>query len=125
MSTPQDDHILIDYLERLGLDLTQSRELNVGLVFRALEDAQAAEVDLRALGFETAIEELPRPLLTRLFTKREWSLSGTIQSPTDTFAMAAHRRDLERIASTHGGEYDGWEVGVGDDTTVSEEGDTA
>ncbi len=121
MSTPHDDHKLIDYLERLGLDLTQPRELNVGLVFRSEADARAAEVQLRTLGFDTAIEELPRPFLTRLFTKREWSLSGTTESPTDTFAMAAHRRDLERIATTHGGVYDGWEVGVGDDNLTQGE----
>lgn len=115
-----DDNLLIEMLEGMGLDLTQHRELNVCLVFPAETGAKAAESDLRKLGFATEVAEIPRPFLARLFQKPQWVLSGTTQSPTDTFAIAAHRRDLEAIAAAHGGEYDGWEVGVAENGIASD-----
>lgn len=109
------DLALIEMLEGMGLDLTQPRELNVGLIFPSEASANRAAEDVRALGFDTAVCEVERSWWARWFQKPQWVLAGSMQSPTDTFAMAVHRRDLERIAAAHGGDYDGWEVGVAED----------
>lgn len=112
MGAGNDDGKLVDFLERLGIDTTQPRELDVNLVFSDQPSAEAASREMQTLGFSTKLEPSPAPWPLRWFKKPEWVVTGTIESPTDTFAMAAHRRALEALASRHGGTYDGWGVGT-------------
>lgn len=115
MVAHEEDTDLIGYLEDLGIDPSRPRELNVCLVFRDRPAAEATSLDLQALGFATRLEEVPAPVLLRWIVRSEWTVTGTMQSSTDIYAMAMHRRSLEKVARDNGGTYDGWYVDVDDD----------
>lgn len=111
-----EDSDLIRYLEELGVDPAQPRDLSVCLVFREHTPADAASRRLQALGFTTEIDEIPAPVLLRWIVKPEWHLTGTRVSSTDLVTMTEIRQTLDNIAGEHGGAYDGWYVDIDDDS---------
>ncbi len=113
-----EDSDLIRYLEELGVDPAQPRDLNVCLVFSNRPAAEAASRSLESVGFTTAIDEVPAPVLLRWIVKPEWNLTGTKVSPTDVVTMTELRQALDIVAGEHGGAYDGWYVDIDDDALV-------
>jgi hypothetical protein len=65
--------------------------------------ARAAAEDVEAIGFDATVEAPSGE-------DAQWSVRGEAMRVVDETTVATHRKQFERIADAHGGEYDGWEA---------------
>ena len=107
-NTPDEgDRLILDELRSLGADLSQPREVLHYLYVPTESAAAEASQEARDRGYTTEVRPAaeqagPHPWLV-LATKDEVLSVESARSSRETFS---------EIATTHGGEYDGWEAGA-------------
>jgi len=101
------DRFIVQQLRAQGADMDRRREVNHYLYLPSAEASRAAAEALRQQGYSVqeqpaanADQKPPNPFLVL-------ATSETVLNP---FAVQQFRELFERLASTHAGEYDGWEA---------------
>ena len=91
-------------LHELGVDLSQRHPLEHYLYFPFASQAQAVADELRAQGFQVAVE-----------TEDEgetWLVLARHEIPISVRSLSDLRARFESLALVRGGDYDGWNVPV-------------
>ena len=102
--TPQDaDSLALRQLASRGADLTKPRHIVHFVLFTDEASARAAEEAIEAGGWRATIEPPGE-------ADAEWSVKADGHRTVGPDTVAAFRSWFEDVASTHGGEYDGWEA---------------
>ena len=100
---PELDRLILQQLRGKGAKLALPRHV---LHFLELSDeasARAAADAVEAIGFDATVEP-PRE------ERPMWTVRAEAIRAIDETTVDTHRKQFERIAETHGGEYDGWEA---------------
>jgi len=99
------DTAVLDALASAGADLTQPRHVLYFLYFENGDDAAAAAADAKHAGFFAEVSE-PLPEYPD-----QWSLICEKHGLVLTAETVRSNAELfEALASTHQGEFDGWEA---------------
>jgi Regulator of ribonuclease activity B len=102
--SPQEaDRLALRQLATRGADLSKPRHVIHFLLFADEADARAAAETIGEGSWSTRVEPPSETLA-------EWTVQADGQRIVGTETIAAFRSQFEQIASTHGGEYDGWEA---------------
>jgi hypothetical protein len=96
------DQLLLRQLEKLGADLSLPRSTRHYLYFPAESDATQAAQLLEGEGY--AIEQRPGA------DGANWLMLASRTEVVDAASVAQFRSRLTDMASSLGGEYDGWEA---------------
>jgi Regulator of ribonuclease activity B len=102
--TPQEaDSLALRQLAGRGADLSKPRHVVHFLYFPSEADARAAAEACDEGKWTTAVEPPTE-------TIDQWCLKAEAHRTVGPDTVAAFRAWFEGVASTHGGEYDGWEA---------------
>jgi len=102
--TPADaDRWALGQLESLGADLTKPRHVIHFVYFEEEESARRAAAEMEQAGYSTTIV----PPDERF---REWRVHAECTRVMSQTTVDGFRSWFAHVASTHGGEYDGWEA---------------
>lgn len=99
------DDVTLRHLEAAGADLRKETEVLFFLYFPTEEHAQSAAKVAEREGFEAEVMSPPTG-----FT--EWNTRLTRRMAPARAAIKAVRARLEELASSLGGDFDGWEAAV-------------
>ena len=97
------DALVIRQLVGAGADLTKARHVIHFLYFDDEARARAAGEQIGEAGYETTV----RPPVEGI---EQWSVRAETHRVVSSVTVEAFRTWFERVASEHGGEYDGWEA---------------
>lgn len=98
------DSALLESLREAGADLSEPRQVLYFLYFDSQESAAAAADVARSEGFQTEVGE---------DSSDQWSVMCEKRSVVLTKERVLADSSLfERIASAHGGQFDGWQASV-------------
>jgi hypothetical protein len=100
---PELDRLILHQLRGKGAMLALPRHV---LHFLDLPDeasARAAADEVEAIGFDATVDA-PKE------DGAPWTVRGEAMRVVDETTVDTHRKLFERIATAHGGEYDGWEA---------------
>jgi hypothetical protein len=100
---PELDRIIVAQLRGRGADLALPRHVLHFLYFDDETAARAASAEVERAGFEATVAEPDEAVA-------QWSVRAEATRVVDETNVDAYRAQFERIASEHGGEYDGWEA---------------
>ena len=102
--TPQEaDTLALRQLAGRGADLSKPRHMIHFLYFSREADAHAAAATIDQASWTAAVNPPDD-------TIAEWSVRVDGQRVVGAETIAAFRVWFERVATEHGGEYDGWEA---------------
>ena len=101
----QQDAVVIENLRAAGSDLTKVHDIDFFLYFASKPQAKEAAKEMKQLGY-TAVTLEKSP------DKSQWSVQAKRSMIPQLEAMTASTRSLEKLASRHGGEYDGWGTSI-------------
>jgi hypothetical protein len=102
-TTDEADDLVLRQLVAIGADLTKPRHVLHFLYFDDEASATAAADDIHRAGYETTLAP-PQEAIT------QWSVRAEAERVVDRSTVGGFRAWFERIATEHGGEYDGWEA---------------
>jgi len=103
-TTPQEaDTLALRQLAGRGADLAKPRHVIHFLYFSREADARAAAATIDGASWTAAVTPPDD-------TIAEWSVRADGQRVVGAETIAAFRAWFERVATEHGGEYDGWEA---------------
>jgi hypothetical protein len=97
------DALVIRQLVGAGADLTKPRHVIHFLYFDDEASARAADDQIGAAGYETTVRP-PGEVI------EQWSVRAETHRVVTSSTVEVFRTWFERVASEHGGEYDGWEA---------------
>lgn len=100
---PELDRLNLAQLRGVGADLVRPRHVLHFLYFETEDDARRAVEAVEAAGYDATVVE-PEGTAT------QWSVRAEATRVVDDTTVSAYRAQFEQIASTYGGEYDGWEA---------------
>ena len=107
-NTPDEgDRLILDELRSLGADLSQPREVLHYLYVPTEAAAAEASQQARDQGYTT--EVLPA---AEQAGPHPWLVLATTDEVLSVESARSSREAFTEIATTHGGEYDGWEAGA-------------
>ncbi|RYG35741.1 MAG: ribonuclease E inhibitor RraB [Burkholderiales bacterium] len=101
----QQDAIVIENLRSAGSDITKPHSIDFFLYFPRKGQAKAAATEILELGY-TVVELEKSP------ERSEWSVHATRTLVPELETMKASTRELEKLATEHGGAYDGWGTSI-------------
>lgn len=103
-ATPEDaDRLALRQLEGLGADLARPRRIVHFLSTPVEQDAQAAAVAARELGYGVTIDAPSE-------AGADWTVRASGDRVVHASTIGAFRAAFERIAEETGTTYDGWEA---------------
>ena len=97
---PDDQHAL-DKLREAGVDLCRARPVDHYFYFDERASARAAREDIRSRSFRAGVERA---------TEAGWLVLAEKKMVLTESNLARVVAELESLARSHGGEYDGWEA---------------
>ena len=100
---PELDLLILQQLRGKGAKLALPRHVLHFVDCPDEASARAAADDVEAIGFDATVE-MPKG------GDAQWTVRGEAMRVVDETTVATHRKQFERIADTHGGEYDGCEA---------------
>ena len=100
---PELDRLILQQLRGKGAKLALPRHVLHFLDFPDESSARAAAEDVEAIAFDATVE-VPTG------EEAPWTVRGEATRCIDETTVDTHRKQFERIAAAHGGEYDGWEA---------------
>jgi len=115
MHTHEEDDALLEVFKQLGVDLQKPRELIFYFLFSTELDTDNASRSLDQKTIASEKFKVDPPWWKRLFAKPRWALSVTRTMPLDESKIKQTTSAFQEVASTHNGQYDGWEANVMDD----------
>jgi hypothetical protein len=100
---PELDRLSLQHLRKAGADLNRPRHVLHFLYFEDEPAARAAAEEVSAGGYTVSVT-------APAHGDTHWVVQAETTRVVDARTVPAYRRSFERIASDHGGEYDGWEA---------------
>lgn len=91
-------------LKKVGSNLSKPHNVEFFLYFPTESVAEQAASQIRAAGFTVEVKPAAKG--------KDWLCFATRRMIPDIAALEQIRRDFTRLATTLGGEYDGWGTGV-------------
>jgi regulator of RNase E activity RraB len=101
---PDLDQAVLQQLKKAGSDLSKPHEIEFFLYFPSQSIADSAAVQIKAAGFEVEVRPAGRGA--------DWLCYAKKTMVPELTALQKIRRDFNAIASSKGGQYDGWGTGV-------------
>lgn len=106
-SVEEGDRMIVDQLRDLGANLSLPREVLHYVYVPTESAAAAASAELRKAGFTTQVRPAAGPP-----GPNPWLVVATVEEIVSVESARIARETLTALATTHGGEYDGWEAGA-------------
>jgi hypothetical protein len=104
--TPEEgDRLIIEQLRGMSADLSKPREVLHYLYLPSREAAEAARDELTPLGYAVDVRPAAGPP-----GPNPWLCLATTEAIVSVDSARASREAFTALATTHGGEYDGWEA---------------
>ena len=100
---PELDRLILQQLRGKGARLALSRHVLHFLDYPNEASARAAADEVEAIGFDATV-------VAPSGEAEQWTVRGEAMRVVDETTVDTHRKQFERIAEAHGGEYDGWEA---------------
>jgi hypothetical protein len=97
------DLLILQQLRGKGAKLALPRHVLHFIDYADEASARAAADDVEAIGFDATVEPPDGE-------GSMWTVRAEAMRCIDETTVATHRKQFERIAETHAGEYDGWEA---------------
>jgi regulator of RNase E activity RraB len=99
------DRLIVEQLRSMGADLSKPREVLHYLYLPSEEAARDIGSELEAQGYNVEVRPGAGPP-----GPNPWLCLATIQAVVSVESANASTRSFMQLATTHGGEYDGWEA---------------
>ena len=100
---PELDRLILQQLRGKGARLALPRHVLHFLDYPDEASARSAAEDVEGIGFDATV-------VAPTGEAEQWTVRGEAMRVVDETTVDTHRKQFERIAETHGGEYDGWEA---------------
>ena len=98
------DEAVLVQLKKAGSDLSKPHKIDFYLYFPTKSVAEQAALSLRRTGFEVVVKKGA--------DDKNWLCLATKPMILDLPAIRQTQHDLDRLAASLKGNYDGWEAGV-------------
>ncbi|MEZ6094628.1 MAG: ribonuclease E inhibitor RraB [Pirellulaceae bacterium] len=112
MHTHNEDDALLGVFKQLGLDFKKPREINFNFFFPTETAADMAVRLLAEKKVDSDKMKIDPPWWKRFFAKPTWAVIATRKMSLDEGKIKQITTAFQRIASSCGGDYDGWEANV-------------
>ena len=110
-TTPAEgDQLIVQRLRRLGVDVSQPREVVHFVYFPTEEDAEAAASELREDGYTVEVQPSAD---AETSPPNPWLALARKNAVVDEASVEVMRPRFEALAAARSGEYDGWEAAAG------------
>ena len=100
---PELDRLILKQLRGKGAKLALPRHVLHFLDFPDEASARGAADEVEGIGFDATVVAPTRDA-------EQWTVRGEATRVVDETTVDTHRKQFERIAAAHDGEYDGWEA---------------